>query len=105
MLNGTIMIAQERERQVRKEGWTTHEDQQKHPDGELSIAAACYAVEGTYAKCVANHYDRYTTIQDAWPWHPEWDKRKKHDRIRRLIIAGALIAAEIDRLLAESERP
>jgi hypothetical protein len=27
-----------------------------------------------------------------------WDKRRKHDRRRKLVIAGALIAAEIDRL-------
>jgi hypothetical protein len=30
-----------------------------------------------------------------------WDKREKHSRIRRLEIAGALIAAEIDRLTAD----
>lgn len=35
-----------------------------------------------------------------WPWSDAWDKRKKHDRIRQLSIAGALIAAEINRLLA-----
>ena len=27
-----------------------------------------------------------------------WDKRKKHSRVRQLVIAGALIAAEIDRV-------
>lgn len=35
---------------------------------------------------------------DGWPWGKEWDKRKKHDKIRSLVIAGALIAAELDQL-------
>ena len=38
---------------------------------------------------------------DGWPWSKEWDKRKKHDKLRSLVIAGALIAAEIDRLQAQ----
>lgn len=35
---------------------------------------------------------------DAWPWDKQYDKREKHDRIRRLVIAAALIVAEIERL-------
>lgn len=35
---------------------------------------------------------------DPWPWDVAWDKRYKHDRLKQLAIAGALIAAEIDRL-------
>lgn len=35
---------------------------------------------------------------NPWPWPTEWDKRGKHSRHRQLEIAGALIAAEIDRL-------
>jgi hypothetical protein len=59
----------------------------------------------------------YSGTIDPWPWFDEvpetryaddnswrrvkvWDKREKHDRMRRLEIAGALIAAEIDRLEA-----
>jgi hypothetical protein len=38
---------------------------------------------------------------DAWPWSRNWDKRDKHSRTRRLEIAGALIAAEIDRLVSD----
>lgn len=34
----------------------------------------------------------------GWPWHPKWWKPTPDDRIRELAKAGALIAAEIDRL-------
>ncbi len=33
-------------------------------------------------------------------WDTEWAKRDSKDRIRQLTVAGALLAAEIDRLLA-----
>ena len=38
-----------------------------------------------------------------WPWDKSYNKRHKHNRIRQLEIAGALIAAEIDRLLRLKE--
>lgn len=40
---------------------------------------------------------------DAWPWDKQDYPRKKHGRLRRLAIAGALIAAEMDRLIAEQQ--
>jgi len=97
---GTRRIAAERIRQKTIEGWTPEHDAQ-HKEGELSVAAACYAIHH-----VGEHpHEYYVAMQgakdmDAWPWAEGWDKRDKHDRIRRLEIAGALIAAEIDRLLA-----
>jgi len=96
---GTELIADERMRQMLQEGWTLDHDDE-HDYGELSIAAACYAVEGTDARVVEGICDPL----DAWPWNREWDKRKKHDRLRRLVIAGALIAAEIDRELRARDR-
>lgn len=93
-MTGIELIAQERERQVSKEGWTPEHDD-SHEHGEMAIAAACYAVVGTDVMVTT-----YATINgcDAFPWDPSWDKRKKHDRKRQLVIAGALIAAELDRL-------
>jgi hypothetical protein len=45
------------------------------------------------------HFDgMVVSWQDPWPWEPEWDKRGSGDRMRDLVKAGALIAAEIDRL-------
>lgn len=37
-------------------------------------------------------------VWKIWPWDKSWWKPTPDDRIRELIKAGALIAAEIDRL-------
>lgn len=97
MNTGIDYIAAERKRQQEVEGWTPEHDRQ-HEEGELAIAAACYALEGTYCQALVDG-------EDAWPWDEKWDKRKKHDVIRRLEIAGALIAAEIDRLIDAATNP
>ncbi|HCT33652.1 MAG TPA: hypothetical protein DF966_10890, partial [Sulfitobacter sp.] len=48
----------------------------------------------------------HVLFEDPWPseWDDEWDKRDQLDRRRKLVIAGALIAAEIDRLDRASKR-
>ena len=85
---GIELIAEERQRQIEEEGWTAEHDKQwKH--GELAEAAACYA----------SWLDRPSTdIEAVWPFDMTWWKPSQ-DRIRELQKAGALIAAEIDRLL------
>ncbi len=88
--DGVDLIEEERLRQLTAEGWTSAHDD-KHGDGSLAAAASCLAAEGTDAEF-------------AWPGYDvSWIKtlRDKHattDRVRQLTIAGALIAAEIDRL-------
>ena len=78
--SGVGLIAEERKRQIEKEGWlAAHDDE--HANGEMAQAAACYTLG---EDCV------------EWPWEEEWWKPK--DRISDLVRAGALIAAEIDRL-------
>ena len=96
-MNGAERIAAERNRQIVEEGWDAEHDAD-HVGGSLSIAAACYAVAGLENVAVV----RPGSV-DAWPWVSKWDKRMKHNRIRRLEIAGALIAAEIDRFLCLEE--
>lgn len=87
---GVQLIAAERQRQVDKEGWfPAHDD--THDNGEMAITAACYAVHHTDARV-------FVEGEDAFPWGSCADKRKKHSAVRALVIAGALIAAEIDRL-------
>lgn len=100
-MSGVEMIAAERSRQMSAEGWTSEHDD-AHEHGELAQAAACYAWPP----------DRPVEVKRAWPWalhwwHPEayhWpDLAPSEDdctkaRIRVLVKAGALIAAEIDRL-------
>ena len=98
-MTGAERIAAERQRQIESEGWSEDHDRQ-WVGGELAIAAACYAVHDYFGIEVVNTIDR----RDAFPFCTEWDKREKHDELRRLTIAGALIAAEIDRLLDEKAR-
>ncbi|NIR76755.1 MAG: hypothetical protein GWN53_17140 [Gammaproteobacteria bacterium] len=97
MKTGAERIAAERRRQMEEEGWDSDHDDSHH-GGELALAAAAYAAapQRLYQKVERRDV---VSFRDAWPWEPGWDKRDKHGEIRRLEIAGALIAAEIDRLL------
>lgn len=87
---GIGLIAAERRRHVTAEGWTPEHDDE-HAHGEMAIAAACYALP----RC----RERTDLQASAWPWAREWWKPTPDDRVRELVKAGALIAAEIDRLL------
>lgn len=82
---GAGLIAQERRRQVESEGWDAGHDD-AHNQGEMAKAAAAYALV-SYGSAHAYEY---------WPWHADW--WRPTDRIGTLVKAGALIAAEIDRL-------
>lgn len=97
-------IAAERERQIKKEGWSSKHDDQ-HRDGSLSRAAACYAAHASAYQRVASDVDmtvyrkvepRQSTGEFGWPWAAKWWKPK--DPRRDLVRAGALIVAEIERL-------
>jgi hypothetical protein len=89
--SGIVLIANERERQIDKEGWTAKHDQQ-HIGEELAYAAICYALPNEFKAEGKNTF---------WPWEDFNFKPTPDDRIRELAKAGALIAAEIDRLMAE----
>ncbi|MDE2106927.1 MAG: hypothetical protein KGL39_57465, partial [Patescibacteria group bacterium] len=92
---GQLLIALERKRQIDQEGWDAgHDDEQD--EGQIARAAACYAAgQPIYLQGASRYFE-------AWPWDVKWDKRKQHTRLRQLVIAGALCAAEIDRLLRRS---
>jgi hypothetical protein len=94
--SGVERIAAERARQVSGERKSAEHDD-THRMGELAITAACYAVHGTIACCRVFCLETGEHT-DAFPFDCCDDKRLKHSQIRRLEIAGALIAAEIDRL-------
>ena len=108
MTDGAKRIAAERKRQINEEGWDAKHDA-NHCNGSLVRAAVCYATEAidmTVCEPQGPVGGVGTVYLDPWPWDQHWDKRKKHNRIRQLEIAGALIAAEIDRLLAsDPEEP
>lgn len=88
---GVDLIAEERQRQVEVEGWTSEHDKW-WKGGELCRAAVCYIKRPDWL----DH-----TLWQEWPFELSWWKPTPQDRIRELQKAGALIAAEIDRLLKE----
>lgn len=85
---GLVLIAIERRRQIAEEGWTEEHDNQ-FAESELAMAAACYILD--LIEPDGDHYK-------LWPWESEGFKPTHNDPIRQLTKAGALIAAEIDRL-------
>lgn len=88
--SGIAAIAAERQRQIEQEGWTPEHDDE-HGNWEMAAAAAAYAFS-------AATYGRYLAADPLgfWPWDVSWWKPKgpREDLVR----AGALIAAEIDRM-------
>lgn len=120
MKTGIELIAEERQRQIEVEGWNNVHDSD-HDAMQMTGAAACYAAnainkqgKGPLARFqynfppelnfLVNNGDRGDRKvddggwKDGWPWDVRYDKREKRDAQRSLVIAGALIAAEIDRL-------
>lgn len=92
------LIAAERERQKTGEGWTERHDD-THTHGELALAAACYASPKKLIAYETEYGDGAPVDpMDAWPFDSDFDKREKHPRERQLVIAGALIVAELERL-------
>lgn len=92
-MTGSELISAERRRQVEVEGWTPEHDDE-HQYGELAIAAAKYA-ERAHERSMPFLPPR------GWPWFSCWWKPSP-DPVRNLVKAGALIAAEIDRLLRKA---
>ena len=97
-MTGIELIADERQRQISEEWWTPEHDDE-HRAGQLAAAAAVYAIPRAQRQ-------RFL-IFGYWPWKESWYKPTPNDRVRELVKAGALIAAEIDRLqrAAEPEQP
>jgi hypothetical protein len=100
---GVRLIAAERQRQIMQEGWTPEHDDE-HNTGELGYAAAAYMDwADAQVKELLDVSDWREGVLDSdgipfiWPWHSLWWK-PSDDPIRNLVKAGALIAAEIDRL-------
>lgn len=121
-MTGAERIAAERARQVAEEGYAPHHDD-RYMGHDLAWAAACYAAPSALFRLESNQIGSFE-FYDPWPWGPEADRRRPCDegvggtrsglgldvvlssaphtfkqRIRELEKAGALVAAEIDRLL------
>ena len=107
MKTGIELINEERERQKSVEGWTQEHDAE-HCFGELANAAACYAMTDFYKMrdvvSVECEDETVRQVPIIWPWNGSYWKPTPEDRIKELTKAGALIAAEIDRLLNEKQQ-
>lgn len=117
---GIELIAQERQRQVTEEGYDASHDME-HKYYELAMAAACYSAPAKIYVMVQHHTNKII-FTDPWPFG-NGDKRygygeRKNDpgnvlpsphnytneeRVDLLIKAGAMIAAQIDVILAKEK--
>jgi hypothetical protein len=91
-MNGVERIAAEQKRQIEVKGFTAEHDD-KWNCGEMATAAAYYVITEDQRHKVGRLANIMWSLLDDW-WKPTPD-----NRIRELEKAGALIAAEIDRLL------
>jgi hypothetical protein len=97
---GAELIAAERLRQISAEGFNiAHDDDRDR--GEMLQAALSYIMQAdgqgrriSFPPCF---------IPKFWPWERRWWKPSA-DPVRNLVKAGALIAAEIDRLNRKATR-
>lgn len=95
--SGVTRIALERDRQIHQKGWTLEHDRREHADGSLVDFAAALLL---------HRHGRVTLAERVCETTAEWLVHaldhavvKYADRSERLLeIAGALIAAELDRL-------
>ena len=93
------LIATERRRQIEDERFNT-----KHDDAyvyeELTEAAVCYAMSPKLRGDI-NGKSMLNLVKAIWPFPVLWWKPTPDDRVRELTKAGALITAEIERLLRQ----
>ncbi len=91
-VSGVDLIASERRRQIEHHGFNAGHDD-CHENEELACAAAWYAMPHWARKDADDK--RLILWPDGWG---EWQKSRSDERVRDLEKAGALIAAEIERL-------
>jgi hypothetical protein len=98
-MSGIDLIRKERQRQRSRGKWgeaysLSHDDE--HDKGEIARAASVYAMPPEFRE------RNQDTVAILTP--PHWYLKLNGERVRELVKAGALIAAEIDRLERLSER-
>ena len=98
---GVGLIAKERERQILLEGYHLEQDL-KYKNGELANAGAYYALTDELLEFIDNSWGNDMHLH-IWPFSLEFLKRTPEDRIKQLSKSGALIAAEIDRLIENKD--
>lgn len=86
-MTGIELIDEERWKQISEEGYDEKHDD-LHMNGEIRDAAIAYAMV-----CDDRAGDN---AGDIFPWEGSWNPSP--DPVKNLVRAGALIAAEIDRI-------
>lgn len=118
-MTGIELIAAERKRQIEEEGWSLEHDDQ-HTTGALVAAAIAYAaLETMYVYRSVGDDHVFVDATSRLPFFREveetrysddssryriYSEKKQYSRIQSLIVAGAFIAAEIDRLQRVDEQ-
>lgn len=106
MKTGIELIADERARQISAEGWTEENDD-RYESGELIDGAASY-IRAARERARGEGEARLCSLAAAgmipWPWEDHWWKPSE-DNKRNLVKAGALIAAELDRIQRSENAP
>lgn len=97
MKTGIELIAQERLEQIEKHGRSVRKDVLENDMLQLAHGACILATPNPTH--LGNELEDMPTVWDQKLWVKMVNKPYKE----RLIIAGALLAAEIDRLIAEGE--
>lgn len=90
------MIAEERQRQIEKEGYTSEHDD-VHDNGDLACAAAAYMLPENLGDTTAVEGSWWSEREELWPFPDNW-KPTPEDRIKEIVKACALGVAEIERL-------
>lgn len=97
--SGVELIAEERQRQIEKEGWTSEHDAM-HQSEEMIDAAMCYLMSSPDMEINAGTaYVQLQAKKAIWPWAIGQFKPSPDNRLKELVKAGALIAAEIDNII------
>lgn len=90
------LVTEERKRQVDKEGFGLQHDDE-HTNFQLRDAAICYLLG--MPRTDHNKFDWKDVIKAIWPWDWKWWKPDNKAGLRCLVVAAALILAEIERLI------
>lgn len=96
MIDGIGLIQAERQRQIVEEGFSPLQDD-RYDRQEVIKAAQSYLMAAEYVEQFPDKDPAKMFPPSWWPWDRSWWK-PSIDPIRNLEKAGALIAAEIDRL-------
>lgn len=95
MKTGIELIAEERKEQIEKHGRSIERDRYENSLGQLS--------EGAKSLLYKSKVLRIRAVPPGWD-ESIWKKMANKPYRERLIIAGALIAAEIDRIPSIEQR-